>query len=481
MEQTNSLGLYLSHTRAVAVWMSEKDQGTITAAMDIVPTEGESAQTIALEAARKVRQQGGTVERVFVVLESSYYTQYCLHSEFSDARQVENTIKFDAEEAAATDAMNLAVTFTIIGALPTGSEVMAFSADRQTMTDILLDLQEGGVDPVMMEPDGVCLTRALERTVRLSEHPDSLFVLVAEENCYILQPGKAGFAPKLRSFLSGAEQNRTAMLIREVLQARAGWDEANPLKKVVFVQAPQGVDQQALAARTGLEVRLEPALEKIPSENSLDRQLPAGAFLIAVGAALAPFGKSPSADFRRDFMPYQGKRRIMETSLRLVSISLSVLFIAMGIFFQYRAYRVNSSTEAVKTKLAEEYRGAMYGANPPAAETVNSRLKRALNTAKRAQEGLGPGDDKSVPAKLTFLLEAINSSPKTVDVMIQRISVTERSMQAKGDTNSRKSTLELFESIKKHPKLKFGSERLGMVGARDAFEFTVEPAQEVKQ
>jgi len=149
----------------------------------------------------------------------------------------------------------------------------------------------------------------------------------------------------------------------------------------------------------------------------------------------------------------------------------------MGIFFQYRIYRINASTDAIKTKLAEEYRGAMYGANPSTAETVNSRLKRVLSAAKRAQEGLGPGDDKSVPAKLTFLLEAINNSPKSVDVVIQQISITERSMRAKGDTNSRKSTLELFDSIKKHPKLKFGAERLGMVGARDAFEFTVEPAQ----
>ena len=477
MEHASSLGLYLARGRAMAVWLSEKDPGTIIAVLNIQPNEGESAQTIALEAARKVRLQGGSVEQVFVALDCSYYTQYSLHSEFSDARQVESTIKFDAEEAAATDAMNLAVTFTITGPLPTGSEVMAFSADRQLATDILLDIQEGGLDPVMMEPDAVCLARLLERTLRLSEHTDTLFVLADEPNCYVIQPGKTGFAPKLRSFLLGSEQQRTATLTREVFMAMTGWDDADPLKKVVFIQSPEGLDTKALAERTGLEVRTESVTDKLRCEFENKNDLPVGAFLIAVGAATATLDKGVSADFRRDFMPYQGRRKVMESSLRLVSISLSLLFVAVGIFFQSRAYRFNSYSGELKTKLIDEYRGAMYGVNPPTAESINSRLKRTLSNAKRVQEGLGPGDDKSVPAKLTFLLEAINNSPKTVDVSIQQIAVTDRSMRVKGDTNSRKSTLDMFEAIKKHPKLKFGSERMGMVGPRDTFEFTIEPAQ----
>jgi hypothetical protein len=461
----------------MAVWLSDKDQGTILRALDIVPTEGESAQTIALEAVRKIRQQGVVVGQVYVALDCSYYTQYGLHSEFSDARQVESTIKFDAEEAAATDAINLAVTFTITGPLPTGSEVMAFSADRQTITDILLDVQEGGLDPVMMEPDAVCLSRTLERTLRVSEHPDTLFVLAAESNCYLIQPGKTGYAPKLRSLLLGAPQQRTAALAREIFQAITVWDEATPLKKVVFVHAPDGVDRRILAERTGLEIRVESVAEKLRTDTPLPDDSSAGALLIAVGASLAPFEKSQPADFRRDFMPFQGKRKVMESSLRLVCISLAVLFVAVGIFFQFRAWRTNAYAAQLKDKLAEEYRGVMYGANPPTAEAINSRLKRTLATVKRVQEGLGPGDDKSIPAKLTYLLEAINNSPPTVNVVIQQIAITDRSMRVKGDTNSRKSTLDLFESIKKHPRLKFGSERMQMVGNRDSFEFTVEPAQ----
>ena len=477
MEQTSSLGLYLARGRALAVWLSDNDQGTIARVLDVVPTEGDSAQTVALEAVRKIRQQAGVVEQMFVALESSYYTQYSLHSEFSDARQVESTIKFDAEEAAATDAMNLAVTFTITGALPTGSEVMAFSADRQTVTDILLDVQEGGLDPVMMEPDAVCLSRAMEHLLRISEHPETLFVLAAEHNCYFVQPGIGGYAPRLRSFLLGSLPQRTAALTREILQAVSGGDAKTPRKKVGFVHAPDGVDRQLLAERTGLEIRVESIHDKLRSDIPLEKALPVDALLIAAGAALASVGKGQAADFRRDFMPYQGKRKIMEASVRLVCISLSVLFLAVGLFFQSRIWRTHGYIAEVKENLAEEYRGAMYGASPPTAEAINSRLRRTLVNVKRVQDGLGPGDDKSVPAKLTFLLEAINTSPPTVDVIIQQIAITERSMRVKGDTNSRRSTLAMFEAIKNHPRLRFGQERMAMVGNRDTFEFTVEPAQ----
>lgn len=476
MEPTTSIGVYLSRQRAAAVRLSDKEPGALGDAMEIVPLDGDATQTIALAAARQIRQWGGA-EQIFVAMDSSYYTQYSLQSEFADARQVESTIKFDAEEAAATDAVNLAVAFSITGLLPTGSEVIAFTADRQTVTDILLDLQEGGVDPAMMEPDAVCLARVLEHTLRPSEHPDTLFMLLTDRSGYLLVPGPAGYAPKLRSFLLPDGAQRTAMLIREVLLSRTGWDEAHPLKKVVFLESSEGIDTQKLTERTGLEIRTESAIDKLSFEAGTEHSLPSGELLIAAGAVLAAIDKGHSADFRRDFMPYQGKRRAMEASLRIASVSLAVFLAAIAVFFQAKAYRYNSYTRTVKSNLAQEYRGVMYGVNPPTAEAVNSRLRRTLVNAKRAQEGLGTGDDKSVPARLTFLFEAVNNTPAAVDLAIQQIAVTERSMRVKGDTNSRKSTLDLFESIKKHPKLKFGSERLGMVGARDTFEFTLEQGQ----
>jgi len=108
--------------------------------------------------------------------------------------------------------------------------------------------------------------------------------------------------------------------------------------------------------------------------------------------------------------------------------------------------------------------------------SVSSGLRRELVRAKQAEAGIGPGGDKSVPAKLTFLFEALTKTPKNVDIKVQQITITERSMKVKGNTNSRSGTLAFFNEIKKHPRIKLSSERL-TAGAdrRDGFDITLEP------
>ncbi|MHC5119891.1 MAG: hypothetical protein ACYSOH_07720, partial [Planctomycetota bacterium] len=89
---------------------------------------------------------------------------------------------------------------------------------------------------------------------------------------------------------------------------------------------------------------------------------------------------------------------------------------------------------------------------------------------------MGPGDDKSVPAKLTFFLDAVNKTPKNVDVNIRQVTVTERSMKVVGDTNSRSATETLFNQVKKHPRITMNGETMrSSADNRDAFQFNVEP------
>ena len=160
MDEHGHVGLFIAPDRAVAVWTSSEAGPGVLDHLCIMPSEDEPG-TIALQAARAVRRQGLSFEDVFIAIDCGYYTQYKLHSEFDDYHQVESTIKFDAEEAAAMNAMNLAVTFDITGKDPNGSEVTVYTADRQLLTDILLDVQEGGLDPTLIEPDVSCLTQTL--------------------------------------------------------------------------------------------------------------------------------------------------------------------------------------------------------------------------------------------------------------------------------------------------------------------------------
>ncbi|MHC4882569.1 MAG: hypothetical protein ACYTCV_08215 [Planctomycetota bacterium] len=451
MNENPSVGLFLSRNKAVAVWVSAGSEPAVLHTMNITPAEDELS-TIAVQAARAAARAGFDFAEVFIAIDCGYYTQYKLRSEFNDYNQVESTIKFDAEEAAATDAMNLAVAFDITGKDQIGSEVTVYTADRQSLTDILLDVQEGTLDPSLIEPDGVCLARALSHDPRLAGHSDTVFVVLSSSNCYMIRP-QTDFAPTVRTFLIGAGQNVTNILSRELMLAAGSTDPEKPIKSVVMMGCVDAIDTGLLAQRSGLEVVIEQPDKEIARTAAIEEGIACHELMIAYGAALAAKTRGHKTDFRRDFMPYQGRRKILEGSLRLIR-----------------------EIAKLQGKLLSEHKVVTYGKSPPRGMSVVSSLSRELARAKQMEAGMGPGDDKSVPAKLTFFLDAVNKTPKNVDVNIRQVTVTERSMKVVGDTNSRSATETLFNQVKKHPRITMNGETMrSSADNRDAFQFNVEP------
>jgi hypothetical protein len=253
-------------------------------------------------------------------------------------------------------------------------------------------------------------------------------------------------------------------------------DPVSPMTSVVLMGELASVDADLLAQRTGLDVQT--ALPENSLADVLDDEgdVAPHELMIAYGAALAGRTRGHKTDFRRDFMPYQGRRKVVEGSLRLIGISLTILLVSVAVFFQLKTFRMRGYTRRLNSKALAEFRAVTFGKKPPRGMSVSSGLKREIARAREMEKGIGPGGDKSVPAKLAFFFEAINKTPKNVDIKIQQITITERSMKVKGDTNNRSGTLAFFNEIKKHPRITLSSERL-TAGAdrRDGFDITLEP------
>ncbi len=471
MDEKGSLGIFLSEKKAIAVWTSTGSEPSVLHKLCVTPDEDEPV-AFPVQVARSVIRQGFAFSEVFVAVGCAEYTQYDLRSEFTDYRQIESTIKFDAEEAAAADAMNLAVAFELTGTDEAGSQVTVFTADRQLVTGILLDIQEGGLDPTFMEPDVVCLGRTMQQISKLFDRTASIFIALSGRNCYMLLPNP-GYTPKIRTFLIEPGRDITDVLIREVLLALASSQAS--LESVVLIGNTDAVDTAAFSGRVGLEVLTETPEKTLVQDLTSDSETTPVELLIAYGAAIADRVRGHKTDFRRDFMPFQGKRKVMEGSLHLISIAATILLLAVVGFYQFKTFRMKSYVNDLTEKTVSQYKAVMYGKKPPAVEKMSSKLRREYVVEKNAKEGLGPGDDKSVPAKLTFFLEAVNSCPKKVNIVIQQITITERTMKVKGNTNSRSSTTTLFNAIKKHPRISLASQRYSTSSGRDTFEITIEP------
>jgi hypothetical protein len=466
VEQTNYLGIYPTTEGVYAAVVSDRGSAAGVRCFFVPLAGAESGQPALTAAMKQILQQAGPYEESAVAIRGSLISQYDVHSEFTDYRQIENTIRFDAEEAAATDASVMAVTFEITASTPAGSDVSVYTAGRQTLTDILLDLQAGGLDPSVMEPDAVCLARAIEK-MDAADRTGKMFLLVLGRTCFLLTFLNNSFAPKVRIFLLPDEPDKTAGLARQVILTLAGMP-AGVVKTLVLANLVQSIDSAQMSQLTGIQVE-SPDLRQylnlqIPQDATAEQ---ADGFLFACGSAMAMAARGRQADFRRDFMPYQGRRKLLQKSLRLVSISLTILFLMFGLYFQSRAVRMKNYVSQQHEKLVADYSTAMYGKKLPPGMSFGSKLRNELSRVKQLQQGgLVEG---SVVARLTYVLEAINSSPPSVNMTIKSITITGRSISVVGDTNSRKSTRELFDAIKKHNRLEVSEEKFGAANTRDEF------------
>jgi hypothetical protein len=187
--------------------------------------------------------------------------------------------------------------------------------------------------------------------------------------------------------------------------------------------------------------------------------------------------KSEKVDFRPFFLPYQGKRAILEKTIKILSLSVTALLIVLGIFLYLQYYRTNNDRNRLKEKFKAEYAIAMTGEKFTKSSEAVRRLKSEINRIKDVKSGfLSTAGGDSVEARLTFLFEALNSVPKEVDIEIEKIAVTTITMSITGSTSSG-GHLQLFAAIDKHPKLARGSSAYESKDNRDQFRVTIELKQ----
>ena len=224
-----------------------------------------------------------------------------------------------------------------------------------------------------------------------------------------------------------------------------------------------------------VSVAVEPfGTEQIIASAELPADTDGLDIIIAAGAAAGLIGKCDKVDFRTDFMPYQGKRMILEKAVKTMSFCLLAVFIVLGVLLQIQYQKTSGVRNDLKKKFKAEYSIAMPGGRFVSGKDALGKLKREINRIKDVKSGLlTAGGDDSVEAKLTFLFEAINSVPKNVDIEIDKIVVTTKTMNITGNTSPR-GYLELFGAVDKHPKLIKANSTYQSKDNRDQFRLTID-------
>jgi len=487
VESQNYLGIYISRKTATVVCLGpQKKEGDVLNCFS-VSVEGQQQED--MHALAGLIAQGCTerelkFSEITVALDCAMFMQHNVHSEFKDPKQIAATVRFDTEEALATDITNIAVAFEIASSDQNGSQLTVFTSERKILTEVLDALQQYNLDPINIEPDVNCLSRFICRDVSSagSEQTEALYGLLSDRNGYLIVPPAATDeesrkASIVRTFLVGATRDRTKLLQREVLVSTALVEGAGPINCIKVFDSTGDVEPQQLGEKLGMETgaidlrsiaetRLRPEAE---CADPID-------FGIAYGAALAFSEKDRSVDFREDFSPFQGKKLRLQKTLKIEAICVTILLVAVGLYFQMQLLTVNGNKNDIRRKFAIDYSHVMLGRLSDSMKIKDAVKKLGESKRRIEREKKGFTDKKSVSAKLTLVLAAFNKCAGRTDLKIKSLTIAPKTISITGDTSSRKNTQTFFKSIR-GGGLEIAKEDFVTKGGRDTFNIMVKPKE----
>jgi len=486
VESQNYLGIYISRkTATVACLGPQKKDGDVLKCFS-VSVEGQE-QTDMNALAGLIAQ--GCAERelkfseITVALDCAMFMQHSVHSEFKDPKQIAATVRFDTEEALATDITNIALSFEIASSDQTGSQLTVFTAERKILTEVLDALQQYNLDPINIEPDVNCLSRFICRHVTSadSEQTGTLYGLLSHRNGYLIIPPAATDEESLkasivRTFLVGATQDRAKLLQREVLVTKALAEGAGPVNCIKIFDSTGAIESQQLDEKLGMETSVIDLLSI--AETKLHPEAECGDpidFAIAYGAALALSEKGRSVDFREDFSPFQGKKLRLQKTLKAAAISVTILVVAVGLYFHTQLFSVSRSKNNIRSRFAKDYAEVTLDKLSDNVKTKDAvrELGKLLRRIEDEKKGLIT-NEKSISSNLTLLLAAFNKCAAQTGLNIDTVNITTKAIMVTGDTSSRQNRQRFFATVR-GSGLEIKQEGYGLKDNRESFRITIAP------
>jgi hypothetical protein len=414
-------------------------------------------QTLASLIAKGCAEREWKFTEVAMALDCAMFMQHSVHSGFSEPRQIAATVKFDTEEVLATDIANVALTFEVVSTDQAGAELAVFTAERKILSDILSALQQYGLDPVTMEPDISCLSRFISRKASSIEpqQAGTLFAAISRHSGYLIVPpspaaegSRKGIT--LRTFVVGPTQNRAELLSRESLVTVAMAEDAEPIKKIRVFDSAGAVDCQQLGEKLNAQAAAMDLYQAagIEPQTLTDSSDPVDC-AIAYGAALTYSEKGHKVDFRGDFNPFQGKKMMLQTALKAAAVSVTILLIAVGLYFQTQLFSVNRDRSNLRSKFAKDYSEVTLEklADNVATKKAVADLEKLLRRIEGEKKGL-IADKTSISSKLTLVLAAFNKCAAQTNLNIISITIASNDINITGDTSSPQNRQKIFETIR---------------------------------
>lgn len=471
MQNQGYLGIHLSrHWAAVVCVQSPQDtqNSAVFFEISLTPEQieaGAGFNELITLIAQTCTQRQLQFALVAIALDCSLYMQHDVRSSFTDPKQLANTVRFDAEEALATDISDVALAFTVKSTDENGSYLSVFTVEKNILAELIKALASNNLDPAVIEPDVNCICVYLNVNHDF-ETETIVAALSSKSNVYLI--GSIGPEKKnpivQRTLLVGDSSDKNRLLNQQIPLTLARFDSDIP-QKLNICDSTNSVQTDFLAQNLSMDVQ--------PFKLNSPKDCPdAVSFAAAAGAVITAADSRSPLNFRNDFMPYLGKKRRLENTLKIISISASIILLALGLSLQLKMIKRNQPLKELHNKFEDDYKTVMLKKSMPSKSLeALKKLKTESRRVENLKKGLG---GNNAAARLTALLRVFNEVAKKTNLNIEKISITQKTITLKGDTANQSGTLKFLNEIKNNNTLNnVESERLGAAAGRHTFNITI--------
>ena len=423
MAPQQCLGIHYSATHITAVVASAQPGAAESLDPIKVPVEtGASTDPDAAaleELTLQLRRRHAKLPPAALALAGEFYQSQFHHSEFTDPRQMAQTLPFDVEEEFMLDAEATAICYQRLPGTGPGSELVVHVAQRDHLKQLFPEFDRAGVDALIAQPDLAAWLTYTKHYAQLPSGQSAVLLAWAAGTFYLMILDSAHHPVLARSCHCNSDDHARATITCELQRSLALLPADQPPQAIYYHSAGFTNDQlHAISEATNL------TCTPLPTDD------PAVAF--AAGASLAWLKHDTEADFRADRLPPRSLITAKRKSLFALSAAVSLLLLTCVIVFKARqASHLDIERRAEKAIIAAWKDTNPDQSVPRQQRLMPGRLSKQLRELKsRTSTRAEQTQPTSVGHIMMLLFDRLDSLPEKFGLTIKKISLSVKDGQA---------------------------------------------------
>ncbi|MBN1844871.1 MAG: hypothetical protein JW810_04250 [Sedimentisphaerales bacterium] len=453
MAKNRSLGIHYDQAHLTAVVLEKHGSDFHWASTIKLAANGSAGaaapEDLPRQLAEQVHQQYPRTLPVMLALAGRFYQTQMHHTEFTETRQIKQTLHFDVEEELAADAENLALCYCPCppvgggSAAGSGSDLIVYSHDRDRLVDVLGHLERTGLEPLRAEPDLCAWLHYLGQDPGYPPGTPAAVIGWAFGSLYLVLLDEQRRPILTRSMICASPAHAVELLGPELRRSTAPLPAERAPRKLLYHAGGFGQDQ----------IRRFAELSGLATVALAEADL---ATALAAGAAIGGFSHERAVDFRADGLPpgsmLASRRRALFGSSAAICLLMCCLLGLLKLYGrQYQRQQDQAQTAANRAYVE------VFG-EPPGASADMTEIARKVRIEYRKLRILRRSHTQSsLPdsASRTFMLmmDALAGLGEDFDLKIDSLRCSPKDVRLAGSVVDLAKFEQMNSAIRRYPLL----------------------------